>query len=409
VATIGLIDPVTFLVCVMILGIDASNIRAGGGVTHLREILAAARPDRHGFEKVVIWSSAKTLAKLPDRAWLEKCSEPALEGGLLRTAAWQMFALGRRAVTAGCSLLFVPGGSFTTSQRPIVTMSQNLLPFDWHELMRYGASIMTLKMIALRISQSRSFRKANGTIFLTDAAKETTLAVTGPLPGTTATIPHGIDQRFVDAPRPPRALADCSDAAPFRVIYVSVVEPYKHQWHVAEAVAALRAEGLPITLDLIGPANPAVLPRLQKVLDRVDPAGKAIRYVGMVPYDELHTRYHGADLCVFASSCETIANILIEGMAAGVPTVCADIGPMREVLGEGGVYCDPESPPGIAEAIRAMVVSPDLRREKADIAFERAKQYSWTRCADETFAFLADTIAGRANASRAAHQSGSDH
>ncbi|MEO5808369.1 glycosyltransferase family 1 protein [Devosia sp.] len=391
------IDPVMFFGLLMIVGIDASNIRAGGGVTHLKEVLGAAQPARFGFEKVVVWSSAATLAKLPDREWLEKRSEPSLEGGLRRTMAWQMFDLASRATQAGCDLLFVPGGSFTTARRPIVTMSQNLLPFDWRELLRYGVSAMTLKLIALRISQSRSFRKASGTIFLTEAAKQTVLAVTGPLSGATVTIPHGIDQRFAEAPRSPRSLADCSAADPFRVIYVSAVEHYKHQWHVAEAVAALRAEGLPISLDLIGPANPAVLPKLQKVLARVDPAGEAIRYTGMVPYDELHTRYRSADLCVFASSCETIANILIEGMAGGVPTVCSDIGPMREVLGDGGIYCDPESPTSIAEAIRAMVVSPELRLEKARIAFERSKHYSWTRCADETFAFLASVLSGTAN------------
>ena len=48
----------------MILGIDAGNIRAGGGVTHLVELLRAARPQAHGFERVIVWSSAATLAQL---------------------------------------------------------------------------------------------------------------------------------------------------------------------------------------------------------------------------------------------------------------------------------------------------------------------------------------------------------
>jgi glycosyltransferase involved in cell wall biosynthesis len=321
-----------------------------------------------------------------------------MERGILSRALWQSFRLGSLAKNERCDLLFVPGGSFTTSFRPIATMSQNLLPFDWRELRRYGASPTTLKMLALRISQSRSFRKAGGTIFLTDAAKQAVVHVCGPLQGKTATIPHGIDRRFVQVPRKPRPIYDCDASKPFRVIYVSAVEPYKHQWKVAEAVATLRAEGLPITLDLIGPANPAVLPRLLKTLRQVDPSSGAVRYLGAVPYDELHAKYQTADICVFASSCETIANILIEGMAAGLPTVCADRGPMREVLGDGGVYCDPEDAQSIADGVRALAESPELLAEKARIAFERAKQYSWKRCADETLSFLASlaSIGGRA-------------
>ena len=61
------------------IAIDASNIRIGGGVTHLIEILREADPATHGFEKILIWACAATLAKLEDRPWLEKRTDPALE------------------------------------------------------------------------------------------------------------------------------------------------------------------------------------------------------------------------------------------------------------------------------------------------------------------------------------------
>ena len=38
--------------------------------------------------------------------------------------------------------------------------------------------------------------------------------------------------------------------------YTSIVDVYKHQWNVAEAVLRLRREGMPVTLDLVGPAYP---------------------------------------------------------------------------------------------------------------------------------------------------------
>ena len=38
----------------MILGIDASNIRAGGGVTHLRNLLQYGCPSDVGIKKVIV-------------------------------------------------------------------------------------------------------------------------------------------------------------------------------------------------------------------------------------------------------------------------------------------------------------------------------------------------------------------
>ncbi len=378
-----------------VVGIDASNIRAGGGITHLRELLTAASPVEDEFETVVVWASQRTLDALPDRPWLRKVRPPELDGNLLSRTLWQARKLGRAARKVGCDVLFVPGGSFVTRFRPIVTMNQNLLPFQWKELRRYGLSAMTLKLIALRLSQSRSFRQADETIFLTEAARDVVAGVCGPMPGNQPIVPHGIDRRFLTPPRPPRALAACSDKDPFRVIYVSPVEPYKHQWHVAEAVASLCRQGLPITIDFVGPANAKILPRLTATMLGVDPAETHIRYRGPVPYDSIHAAYANADLAVFASSCETIGNVLIEGMAAGLATAASDIGPVREVLGDAGTYFDPEKPQQIAAAIMTLATSTELRRTKALLAYSRASQYSWNHCARSTFKVLAETAARR--------------
>jgi glycosyltransferase involved in cell wall biosynthesis/predicted dehydrogenase len=372
----------------MRLCIDASNIRSGGGVTHLVELLRNADAPAHGFDKVFVWGRAATLARIAERPWLVKRTAPVLERHYLRRALWQRNRLGECARDDGCDLLFVPGGSFATDFRPVVTMSRNMLPFDLRELLRYGVSTLTVKFLLLRWTQARSFRHADGTIFLTRYAHDAVLAVTGLLRGQTATVPHGVDTRFFEPPRPPRALADCSAAAPLRIVYVSMVDVYKHQPRVAEAVAQLRAQGLALHLDLVGPAHPPSLRKLQRTLRSVDPLGEGVRYLGALPHDELHAVYAAADMGVFASSCENMPNILLEGMAAGLPLACSQRGPMPEVLGDAGLYFDPERTASIADAISELATSPALRHAKANAAWQRAQQYSWARCANETFAFL---------------------
>lgn len=376
----------------MIVGIDAFNLRRGGGITHLVELLRAADPNRHGFEKVILWGGAGTLSKVDERPWLEKVHEPMLDLSLPFRVFWHQVMERRRARQARCDVVFLPGGTVSSGFSPVVTMCRNMLPFEWRELMRYGWSLITLKLIVLRWTQAASFREADGLIFLTKYAREVVGDVARLKGGSAITIPHGISPRFFHPPRNTRK-DDFTWKDPCRLLYVSIISPYKHQWHVAEAVARLRSKGIPVTLELIGPQDSGV-ERLRQTIRAVDPGGDFISYRGAIPYELLERHYVTADIGVFASSCENMPNILLEGMAAGLPMVCSRMGPMPEILGDAGEYFNPLDPEDIANAIRRLVESHELRARHAQSAFERAKCYSWERCSNDTFAYLS-AIAGK--------------
>jgi glycosyltransferase involved in cell wall biosynthesis len=381
------------------LAIDASNIRIGGGGTHLVEILRAADPIAHGFEKICVWALGSTLEQIEDRDWLEKRNLTDREAHLLGRVIWQRWTLPQVLKEWRADLLWVPGGSIVPTFRPVVTMSRNMLPFDWKELRRFGFSWVALKLLLLRWNQAYSFRRADGTIFLTRYAYDAVTQVTGSLTGRTAIIPHGVNVRFQLPPRRQRALSEFTTSDPIRVVYVSTVDEFKHQWLVVEAIGRLHREGLPIRLDLYGSARPSTLPRLTAALKRVDAQGEFIRYWGAVGYNEIHKCYAAADLCVFASSCENMPNILIESMAAGLPIACSNRGPIPEVLRDVGVYFNPEKSASIAQAVRYLVMAPRLRAEKAAAASAIAADFSWLRCARETFEFLATVVSDRSRTS----------
>lgn len=378
----------------MRLGIDASNLRMGGGVTHLVEVLRAARPPEFGFDHVVVWGSSSTLSRLQARPWLEKESVPLLERSLPIRLYWQHVLLSRLARKRACDLLFVPGGSYLGSFRPFVTMCRNMLPFEFSEAMRYGPSRMLLRTALLRLSQVRSFGSADGTIFLTRHAHDVVRARVRRMAGAATIISHGVDSRFSLSPRRPRDLRCCTVNDPLRVLYVSIVDVYKHQWHVAEAIGRLRSEGMPIALDLIGPAYPPALRRLKASLRALGPLGESVRYLGSVEHSNLPQHYQAADLFVFASSCENLPNVLLEAMAAGLPIACSRRGPMPEVLADAGVYFDPEDPDEIAGAIRDLAVDVEGRARRAKFAHTRSKTHTWDRCAALTFDFLRQVAGG---------------
>ena len=128
-----------------IIGIDASNIRSGGGLVHLKELINSFDIDKFAIQKIVIWSCKNTLNEIDDNTWLKKCYDPFLEHNYFVRFLWQYTKLNKQISKESCDMLFVPGGSNFTKFNPIVTMSQNLLPFELKELFRYGFSYLTLK------------------------------------------------------------------------------------------------------------------------------------------------------------------------------------------------------------------------------------------------------------------------
>lgn len=376
----------------LIIGIDAANARTGGGITYLIEILRAADPLSFGIKRVIVWGGRETLDLLDDFLWLEKRYQPELDKSIFIRSFWQLLKLSQEALNADCSVLLVPGGSYVGSFFPVVTMSRNLLPFELNELLRYGWSLRTLRFLILRWIQSRSFRNSNGVIFLTRYASKTVLRVTGKLNGKTQLVPHGINPRFFRAPKEQYAISHYDNDNPYRILYVSNIEYYKHQWNVVKAVANLRNLGMPVVLDLVGAAHQISLNRLNKDLDRLDLERKWVNYKGPVDFNRLHDYYFQSNLGIFASSCENMPNTLLETMASGLPIACSSFGPMPEVLGNSGVFFNPEQTRSIAIALRDLIDSPKLRADLAQASFKKAKQYSWKLCANETFDFLTKIV-----------------
>jgi glycosyltransferase involved in cell wall biosynthesis len=373
------------------IGIDATNIRIGGGITHLLELfnaIDALGAEALQIEQVFIWGGESTLGALPHFSWLRKINPATLNGALWQRITWQVFSLSTAAKSAGCDVLFVLGGSYIGSFHPVVTMSQNLFPFEWSAIKSNGWSLRSLKFVLLRWAQSYSFTHSDGVIFLTQYAKAAVLKVTGPLKGMCAVIAHGLNPRFAYQAKPQLAMDQYDANHPYRLLYVSIIDTHKHQDQVILAVEQLRRKGYPLSLTLVGPKEAYAFEQMQGVIQKLAPPADWLQYLGAIPYQTLEQEYKQADLGIFASSCETFGMIVLEKMSVGLPLACSQLSSMQEILRDGGVYFDPHSPDSIAKAIEQYLLSPSLREQKRDTAHGLAKTYSWQACAEKTIAFL---------------------
>lgn len=373
-----------------VLAVDAVNIRSGGGVTHLSQLLNAAEPVLAGLHHIHIWTCRETASKLPEKDWLTIHTPSWVDSNLFVRTIAQQFVIPKLVQRLGCDILYCPGGTLPAIRSiPTITMSQNMLPFEPEESRRFGiGSPMWLKLHILRRIQGRAFRRADGLVFLTDYARERVIRVLGRVDSHIALIPHGIEERFRIAPRKPRLLSHCSTQNPFRVLYVSILMPYKHQVEVAKAAALLRSKGFPIEMCFVGASWGVYGKRFGLLLKQLDPEGQFLKWSGHEPFKSMHSMYGGADVFVFASSCENLPNIMIEAMAAGLPIASSNKGPMPEVLRDAGIYFNPECPSSIAESIEHLANDADLRSDLALRAHNLAKKYSWQRCASQSFEFF---------------------
>jgi glycosyltransferase involved in cell wall biosynthesis len=368
----------------LVLGVDASRNRSGGAVNHLRGILAAADPRRHGIRQVHLWSYRALLDRLPDPEWLVKHNPRALEAGLRQQVLWQVRRLPTELQAAGCDLLLNTDAGTLGSFIPAITMSRDMLSYEPGEMSRFGLSLARWRLLLLRSAQNRSLGRSYAAIFLTEHAARVIQGHTGRI-SRYRIIPHGVGEGFAEVGDTRQAGARGRQA---QLLYVSNVAIHKHQWNVVQAVAMLRRAGFQVHLTLAGgrgaaPANR----RLDEALHRYDPQGDLVTVLGNIDHDRLSEVLRDADVFVFASSCENMPNTLIEGMAAGLPIACSDRGPMPEILQDGGVYFHPDDVESIESAIRQILDGPELAARMSKKARELAGQYSWARCAEETWAY----------------------
>lgn len=364
----------------MKIGIDATNIKAGGGLVHLKKILENNPPS--DIEISVV--GGNWLDVISHKIWLTKVIFLKPFASLLTQEFFKRTRLPK--ILNKTDIIFVPGGTFRTKKRPYVSMSQNMLVFEKDERDRFPISFNWLRYIILERLQLRSFENAAGIIFISNYAKNYILSKYPKLASIKSTvIYHGISNEFRAKPKTQNRIETYSEAMPFKLLYVSIINFYKHQWNVIEAVKRLRSENFPIQLDLIGPMYEPARMRFQ---ESIEGSEDFINYIGRVDYDQISAKYKEADLFVFASSCENMPNILVEAMSAGLPILCSSFGPMPEILKDGGDYMDPTNVDSIYFGIKKLLNDPNRREEIAKKAYQIAEAFAWEKSAQETFDFI---------------------
>ncbi len=373
----------------MRLLIDAHNLRSGGGRIHIRYLLQHL-PVPEPFDEVIVVCPPRLATELANvvgpRPWLRLLPQPALEQPLAVRRLWHDAQFPRLLQTIAPSVLFAPGGvlpAHTPNRTATAALIQNMLLFQPREAARYGLTPERFRLNRLRQRVLHTLRVADGLIFPSTFGRYMALNA---CPGTRArirVIPNGVDAAFRSTSLETRTRRRAT-----RILYPSTLDRYKHQHQVVRALGILARRGMDgLQLHLAGATREPETARVRKAI-HAHRLEETVVLLGEVPHEAMPGLHAAADIGVFASSCETCPNILLEMMASGLPMVCSNRLPMPDFCLDGAVYADPERPESIADALESLLTSSEKRTHHAHRLQKLARRYDWMTCATETFRFL---------------------
>ncbi len=286
-------------------------------------------------------------------------------------------------------VLFIPahvlplGAPLVHRMRTVVTV---------HDLgyLRYPDAHTAAQRLYLQISTIWSARAASHLIAVSAATRSDLVRLAGVSPDRISVVHHGVAERFRQpVADPARARAIAGGDEPY-FLYVGTVQPRKNLARVIDAFAhasrRLADAGIAPILVIAGKRGWLS----DSIARRAGELGIAdrVRFVGYVADDDLPALYHGALAFVFPSLYEGFGMPVLEAMACGAPVLTSNSSSLPEVAGDAALIVDPLDTGAIAEGMARLACDAALRQELRQRGYQRAAQFTWDRCAEETLRVL---------------------
>ncbi len=168
-------------------------------------------------------------------------------------------------------------------------------------------------------------------------------------------------------------------------VFVGTLQPRKNVRRIIEAHRSLppsiREEHPLLVIGKSGWGDEALRQELSKLQD--DGCGL---WLEDVPDSELRPLLQSASALVYPSLYEGFGLPVLEGFASNIPVISANTTSIPEVAGDAALLVDPKSVDDIAGAMERVSEDTNMARTLAQRGFERAKEFTWERCASQTLA-----------------------
>ena len=321
----------------MIIGIDATHVVGGGAVSHLKLFLDNYKNLNTKISQIYIWAPKKTLNLLANNKKIIKCYNEIFELNFIFKAIWQFFLLKKNLKKFNCSLLFVPTGIFYTDFKPVVTMSQNLMPFYTNIVKEHFPSLLFFKMKLQKYLFIRSFNNANKVIFLSEFARKYVIKFINQLSYNLKIVNHSIDPKLINFFKNKKNSSKAKSKKKIKICLLSDINFNKNYQDILRAISLVRRSHN-IQLLWIGDKNKILFDSFNKLKNYLDESGEYIFYKGLLSHEKTMEHVKKSDIFLYSSYCESFPVTILEGMASKLPMVILDHPLYKEILGNNAFF-----------------------------------------------------------------------
>lgn len=188
-------------------------------------------------------------------------------------------------------------------------------------------------------------------------------------------IPHGV--RVPEMPGRP----DEGPREPL-VLFVGAIQKRKN---VARLIKAFERLPEPWRLVLAGSSEGyAAADELRAVEE--SPRREAIQIAGYVSAEDLEALYRRASIFAFPSLDEGFGMPVLEAMAHRVPVITSTVSALPEVAGDAALLVHPADTEALSDALVRLASDEDLRHEMIRRGTERAREFTWDKAVEKTWA-----------------------
>lgn len=173
--------------------------------------------------------------------------------------------------------------------------------------------------------------------------------------------------------------------APIVMTTVGSVEiPYKGQDSVIQAMRILKSRGIETEYLLVGGGDNGRLEAIARECGIAD----CVRFVGVLPHEEIFKLLDGVDLYVQPSHTEGLPRSVVEAMSRALPILASNVGGLPELVDARWLFSKGDSR-AIAEGIMTIM---DEALKAAEASFDKAKQFDAALLACKRAAFYSNFI-----------------
>ena len=129
-----------------------------------------------------------------------------------------------------------------------------------------------------------------------------------------------------------------------------------------------------------------------KIEERFKQSKGRVLHVGYVDDEDLANLFSHSLCSVYLSLYEGFGLPVLESMQCGCPVIASNTTSIPEIVGESGILIDPKDKDALQASILKLYRSPSLRENLSQKGLQRAKEFSWEKCARAMLEYMEEVV-----------------